>query len=83
MICRVIPNVFIIAGGSSGNCYLWPALKQDLSIKPKCVAVHDAPCLFFDYSVYCSLIASSSQDHTLKVWKGVSCIVCFSHSYAD
>lgn len=57
---------------------MWPGLKNDFSVKPKCVNVHDAHCLYFDYSTYCNLIASSSQDHTLKVWKAISYIVCFN-----
>ena len=74
---RIVPNVYIIVGGTSGSCYIWPAMKKDGVVEPKVFNAHDAPCLYFDHSTYCNLVASSSQDHTLKVWKGVSYICLF------
>lgn len=69
---RIVPNVYLVVGGTSGLAYVWPALKKDYLVKPKIYQAHDAPCLYFDHSSYCNLVASSSQDHTIKVWKGVS-----------
>lgn len=73
---KVVPNLYLIAAGVSGNTYLWPAFKQDVFVDPCVTKVHESPCMFIDNSSYCNLIATCSQDHKLSIWKTNVSSVC-------
>lgn len=73
---KVVPNLYLIAGGNSGNTYLWPVFRQEVFVSPAVKKIQDSPCMFIDTSSYCNLIAICSQDRTVNIWKTDVCPVC-------
>ncbi|KAK8793861.1 hypothetical protein WA171_002991 [Blastocystis sp. BT1] len=68
---KIIPHLYIIAGGMTGQTYLWPVYRHNVFQKPRVMKTHDDSIYCIDYSVSSKMLATCSQDHSLILWKGV------------
>ena len=78
---RVVPQLYLLAGGMTGKAYIWPIYKQkvgewasadaQMSMKPRTMKIYDNAIYCVDFSNDSKLLATCSEDHSLTLWKSI------------
>ena len=78
---RVVPQLYLLAGGMTGKAYIWPIYKQKVGLqestegqmlmKPRTMKIYDNAIYCVDFSNDSKLLATCSEDHSLTLWKSI------------
>ncbi|KAK8824791.1 hypothetical protein WA538_005458 [Blastocystis sp. DL] len=68
---KVVPQLYLLAGGMTGKAYIWPIYKQKMSMKPRTMKIYDNAIYCVDFSNDSKLLATCSEDHSLTLWKSI------------